>query len=148
MSDVTFNGETYILTLRDQNGAVVGNWHANNRTTHAATLQFVPNGEHQVEDQNRPHTHGPEEDKFDGEYGSLGIIRFNVEGHEGVGIHSGRQGVRDLTPEHGTGPEYVTQGCIRTTDEAMSVISETMREDPLLVVHVEENRNQRQPDLA
>jgi hypothetical protein len=148
MSEVTFNGETHILSLSDQNGAVLGNWHANNRTTSTATLQFVPNDDYEVEDQNTPHTHNAKDDSADGEYGSFGIVRFNVPGHDGVGIHSGRQNSPDLTPEHGIGPEHVTQGCIRTTDAAMAVIVETMRNDPLVVVHVEQNRNQRQPELA
>lgn len=148
MSEVTFNGETHILTLNGEDGQVLGNWQANNRTTNAATLQFVANGDYDVLDQNEPHTHNPQDDSADGEYGSFGIVRFNVPGHDGVGIHSGRQNSPDLTPEHGIGPNHVTQGCIRTTDAAMAVIVQTMQDDPLLVLHVEQNRNQRQPDLA
>jgi hypothetical protein len=143
MSELTFNGNDHTITLRDRNGQVVGTWEANNRTASTATLPYVRNGNYQVQDRHQPHTHGAREDTADGEYGSHGIIRFNVNGHDGVGIHSGRNNTPDRTPQQGTGTDHVTNGCIRTTDEAMRAISETMQQDPLLTVHVEHNRNQR-----
>jgi hypothetical protein len=45
--------------------------------------------------------------------------------------------------KHAKGSNFVTMGCIRTTDEAMAAIAETMQSDPLFWVHVVFNR-QRQ----
>ena len=143
MSEITFNGHDHTITLRDSNGVVIGTWRANNRTTSASSLQFVQNGNYPVEDRHRPHTHGVTQDSADGEYGTHGIVRFTVPGHDGVGIHSGRQNLADRTPQRGMGTDHVTQGCIRTTDEAMGVIEETMSHDPLTQIRVEHNRNQR-----
>jgi len=143
MSDITFDGHAHTITLRDRNGAVIGTWPANNRTVSAATLQFVPNGTYQVQDTHAPHRHSATQDSINGEYGTQGIVRFPVPGHDGIGIHSGRQAIADLTPQRGMGAYHVTEGCIRTTDAAMQVIEQTMRNDPLLQVHVQQNRNQR-----
>ena len=44
-----------------------------------------------------------------GPYGLHGIIRFDVPGHPGTGVHSGRANARHLP-----GPEHPTMGCIRT----------------------------------
>jgi hypothetical protein len=143
MSEIVFNGHDHTITLRGSNGAVIGRWRANNRTTSAASLQYVANGNYPVEDRHRPHTHGVTQDSTNGEYGAHGIVRFSVPGHDGVGIHSGRESIPDLTPQRGTGPDHVTQGCIRTTDDAMQTITDTMSQDPLTQIRVEHNRNQR-----
>ena len=62
--------------------------------------------------------HSPHKNERDknGAYGLYGNFIFEVEGHEGMGVHSGRA--------NKGGPEYETLGCIRTTDEAMKVIYE------------------------
>jgi len=143
MSDLTFDGHTHTLTLRDQNGQVVGTWAANNRTDAQATLQFVPNGGYTVRDSHTPTRHGAPDDTIDGRYGTQGIVQFNVPGHVGVGIHAGRQVTRDRTPERLAGPDHVTEGCIRTTEEAMGAIVNAMRNDPLTAIRVVNNRNQR-----
>jgi hypothetical protein len=143
MSDLTFDGQTRTLTLRDRSGHIVGTWPANNRTDSQATLSFVPNRDYTVQDSVAPLRHGAE-DSINGQYGSQGIVRFNVPGHDGVGVHAGRQTVPDRTPERRRGPDHVTEGCIRTTEDAMRVIATRMRSDPLTNVRVVNNRNQRQ----
>lgn len=143
MSDIAFDGHAHTITLRDRHGNVVGTWPANNRTDAHATLQFVANGVYAVQDTNAPYHHSAHQDSVNGEFGTQGIVRFNVPGHDGIGIHAGRQTIPDRTPERGTGPNHVTTGCIRTTDEAMRVIAQTMQRDPLTQVHVQHNRNQR-----
>jgi hypothetical protein len=83
------------------------------------------------------------DDSVDGHFGTQGIVQFNVPGHIGVGIHAGRQETADLTPERRAGPDHVTNGCIRTNEDAMRTIVNTMRNDPLTVVRVVSNRYQR-----
>lgn len=53
-----------------------------------------------------------------GPYDLYGIIRFNVPGHPGIGIHAGRTSTRYLP-----GPQHPTMGCIRTSDAAMLYIT-------------------------
>ncbi|HEX7517661.1 MAG TPA: L,D-transpeptidase family protein [Chthoniobacterales bacterium] len=142
MSEITFDGQTHTLTLRDRSGHVVGTWAANNRTDNRATLPFVPNRDYAVQDSVAPNRHGAE-DTANGEYGTQGIVRFNVPGHDGIGIHAGRQITPDRTPERGIGPDHVTMGCIRTTEDALTAIANTMRADPVTTVRVVNNRNQR-----
>lgn len=63
-------------------------------------------------------------------YGSHGNFIFEVPGHEGMGVHSGRT-------DRG-GPTYNTHGCIRTTDEATEQINQTHATDPLTTITVHE----------
>jgi hypothetical protein len=143
MADLIFDGNAHTITLRDRTGRIVGTWPANNRTDSRATLRFVPNGNYTVQDSVAPNRHGAE-DSTSGQYGTRGIVRFNVPGHDGVGVHAGRQGVPDLTPERRAGPDHVTEGCIRTTEEAMGAIVDAMRGGSLTNIQVVNNRNQRQ----
>lgn len=150
MADLTFDGQTHTLTLRDRNGRTVGAWDANNRTDSHATLRFVPNNNYFFQNSRAPTQHGGQLDRngvlldsVNGEFGTQGIVQFNVPGHDGVGVHAGRQTIQDATPERGVGPDHVTYGCIRTTDEAMSAIVNTMRNDPLTNIRVINNRDQR-----
>jgi L,D-transpeptidase catalytic domain len=144
MSELTFDGHAHTITLRASNGQIIGTWPANNRTSSAATLQFVPNGSYAAQDTQQSHKHPDQtSDTTNGAYGSEGIVRFAVPGHDGIGIHSGRETTPDRTPQRGVGTDHVTEGCIRTTDEAMRNITEAMRQDNLTRVRVQNNRNQR-----
>ena len=130
MSTVVFDGLAHTLTVKDKDGKVVAIGAANNRTDSHATLQFVPNGVYSLQDSKAPHTHGGTKDTVDGEYGSYGIIRFNVPGHLGVGIHAGRAKIADQTPQRAIGPDHVTQGCIRTNEDTMKSLTTLMTKDP------------------
>ena len=66
--------------------------------------------------------------------GSYGILRFNVPGHPGIGVHS-----RRANAAHLPGPPHPTEGCIRTTDDAMRSISDVIRNDPLSTIDVIRN---------
>jgi RHS repeat-associated protein len=59
--------------------------------------------------------------------GPYGNFIFDVPGRTGMGVHSGRKS-----------PEDVTEGCIRTTDDAMRDISETNKTDPLTDITVQD----------
>ena len=144
MSTATFDGQTHTLTIRNKAGMVVATGKANNRTANAATLHYVPTGSYTVLDRSAAYLHGPAQDALNGEYGTFGIIRFNVAKHGGIGIHAGRQSTPDLTPKRAVGPDHVTMGCIRTDEATMKALTDLMKVDPLESVVVV-NNNQRQP---
>lgn len=132
MSKLEFDGVRHRLRLVDRQGMVVGTWVAyNNIDSHAMIQPHIPNGSYVVRDASRlpPHAANP-----NGPYGSYGIIRFNVPGHVGVGVHSGR-----AHASHLPGPPHPTMGCIRTTDAAMKSIKDFMATDPLTVIVVSGN---------
>ena len=143
MSVLTFDGQTHTVTILDKTGKVIATGPANNRTDSHATLQFVPNGSYNVQDQTATHRHGGTHDTVNGEYGSYGIIRFNVPGHDGVGLHAGRATVADKTPQRAIGPDHVTQGCIRTNEAVMGSAAGVMKDDPITSMVVVNNRRQR-----
>ena len=105
------------------------------------------NGTHILVDRSGPHrhatsTHGIPDDSATGAYGSHGIVRLApIQGHDGIGVHSGRAGIPDGRGR--MGPDHAPQGCIRTTDEAMRVITQTMRTDPLHSITVRNNHEQQ-----
>ena len=73
-------------------------------------------------------------DSPEGPYGAAGIFRLkpytDSQGpHAGVVVHAGKAGVRDAAVN--TGWQAFTQGCVRTTPEAMEVIVQTAPNDPL-----------------
>ena len=143
MSTLEYDGAANTVTLIGSDGKVVGSWPAHNRVERAATIRFVPNGTYNLVDRSAPHRHAGSDahgplDSANGAYGTYGIVRLNpFQGHAGIGVHSGRVSLRD---GHGNiGPKHVTQGCIRTTDEAMSVITRTMHSDPLNSITVQHN---------
>ncbi|QEE25252.1 L,D-transpeptidase [Rhodanobacter glycinis] len=127
MSKLKFNGAQHQLILVDRQGKVVGTWTAyNNIDSHATIQPHIPDGTYAVVDTARPHPHAADPN---GPYGSYGIVRFNVPGHVGVGVHSGRANARHLP-----GPQHPTMGCIRTSDAAMKSIKDFMASDPLTMI--------------
>ena len=131
MSRLVYNGQTHQVSLIDNQGRTVGNWTAYNNVDSHATLRHLPNGNFTVQDTRAPHPHGRD---ANGPYGSHGIVRFNVPGHTGIGLHSGRAGARYLP-----GPQHPTMGCIRTTDAAMQAIAGAITNDPLTTMAVTNN---------
>lgn len=131
MSKLKFDGTSHQISLVNSAGATVGTWAAYNNVDSHATIRHVNNGSYSVQDQTAAHPHSP---NANGPYGSYGIVRFNVPGHPGIGVHSGRA---DAT--HLPGPQHPTMGCIRTSDDAMQAITNTMRTDALTSVEVTNN---------
>jgi hypothetical protein len=131
MAKLIFNGHTHQITLIGDTGEVVGTWAAYNNVDGHATLTHVQNGSYAVADRQAPRRHRA---SADGPYGLHGIIRFDVPGHPGIGVHSGRANARNLP-----GPAHPTMGCIRTSDEAMRTISASMNNNPLTTVEVVDN---------
>ncbi len=115
----------------DGQGREVGSWAAYNNVDSHATLRHLQNGSYTVQDQTVPHSHPADPN---GPFGSYGIIRFNVPGHVGIGVHSG-----EAQAAHRPGPPHWTMGCIRTSDDGMHAISNAMKVDALTVVEVAHN---------
>ncbi len=115
MSRMRYGGTSHQITFVDRH----------------ATLQHLPNGTFAFADTFRPHPHPANPN---GRYGSYGILRFNMSGHLGIGVHSGR-----ADAAHQPGPPHATMGCIRTTDDAMAGISAAIRNDPLTTIEIRGN---------
>jgi hypothetical protein len=140
MSDLIYNHARKNIILRDQEGQTIGTWPANNNVDSHVGLASLPNGVYQIKDTDVPHTHSG--DNSNGGYGPTGIIRlkdfyFDKMPHTAVGIHSGRKHVRDKAGRAGI--DHATKLCVRTTDEAMSMIRATMRHDSLRTLLVEKS---------
>lgn len=131
MSRLLFDGATHEITLLGSDGSVMGAWSAYNNVDSHATIRHIQNGTYEIQDRSAPHRHTPDPN---GPYGSYRIIRFNVPGHPGIGIHSGRANAR-FKP----GPPHATMGCIRTTDEAMGKIKDYMAISSLSMIEVLNN---------
>lgn len=131
MSRLLFDGRTHQLSLIGDSGVIVGTWPAYNNVDSHATLTHLQNRTYAVQDQAAPRRHVA---NANGPYGLHGIVRFNVPGHSGIGVHSGRADARHLP-----GPAHPTMGCIRTTDEAMRTISASMATARLITIEVANN---------
>ncbi len=131
MATLQFDGLAHQLTLVGSDGNVIGTWAAHNNVDSHATLTHLQNRQYVMHDRIAPHRHAA---SANGPYGLHGIVRFNVPGHPGIGVHAGRANAL-----HAPGPAHATMGCIRTTDEAMEIISRTMRTDQLRTIEVRNN---------
>jgi hypothetical protein len=130
VSKLVFDGSRHRITLYS-NGQVLGTWTAYNNVDRHATISHVRNGTYTVLDKTAPRSHAA---NANGPYGLHGIVRFNVPGHPGIGVHSGRALAKRMP-----GPQHPTMGCIRTTDEAMDLIAETMKASQLTVIEIVHN---------
>src|SRR5947209_7526912 len=131
MARLEYNHSSKTIDLYNRDGAKVGTWPANNNVDSAVGITSLPNGVYSVKDQHRPHKHPGDSSKD--AYGPAGIMRLRDFVHHGrvhdnVGIHSGRKGVPDKAGR--TGVDHATRLCIRTTDAAMSMISQIAVNDP------------------
>jgi hypothetical protein len=128
MSKLEFSRQTLKLTLTAANNTRIGSWDAaNNVDTHSKGPW--PDGLY-VFDYYVPHPG----DLPSSAYGSHGIFIFDVPEREGMGVHSGREGVPDGLGR--TGFQHCTMGCIRTTDEATAQLLKTHMMDPIKSISV------------
>ena len=127
MSHLTFNRANEELTLTTQAGSSSFK-SANNVDPRSKGIW--PNGEYQFA--YRIEHPG---DMPSSAYGSHGIFIFEVPNREGMGVHSGREGVKDGFGKSGF--EHCTMGCIRTTDEAMAQLVRTHALDPIASITVQ-----------
>jgi hypothetical protein len=137
-SRLIFDRGQHRLTLLDRNGNVLGQWLAYNNigdrprfNPDESLVRPFPDGTWTFA---YPKAHPENVVSF----GRNGILVFNVPGRSGLGVHSGRNG-----------PESITDGCIRTTDQAMATIIKLMQSgDPLTTITVENQDFSRLAALA
>ena len=132
MSTLFYDGQSHQLTMMGADGRAIRTWTAYNNTDRRATLRHVANGTYRFIDATAPKPHEPATPNSS--YGSYGIMRFDVPGHSGVGVHSGQ-----ASNSHLPGPPHPTMGCVRTTDAAMGVIVATVGSDPLTTITIVNN---------
>ncbi|MBI5748484.1 MAG: hypothetical protein HZA00_05105 [Nitrospinae bacterium] len=119
LSSLTYNFNTGSLSLYDSGGSLIGQFPAGNNTTIDSNGSWPPG--------TYPYSYyvpHPESGPT-GRYGSHGNFVFDVPGRQWMGVHSGRQN-----------PQSLTQGCIRTTDEATQTIKNLNTTDPLTSITV------------
>jgi RHS repeat-associated protein len=122
LSSLLFCRSTNTLTAFDDSGRQVASFPASNNAQRSS-LGPRPNGAWDYA-YHKDHPADP-----NGPYGDYGIFIFRVPGRAGLGVHSGR---RDRTDKEGRrGYNYATNGCIRTTDDAMKQITDLNKTDPL-----------------
>jgi len=127
LSYITYNDKTHYLLLYNNCGELVGTWIASNRTG-----DYDAKGRWQWKatpwklgrnDWSHYNSH-PGLD-VNSNYGTQGVHVFDIgdKGTRGVGIHAGQK--------DGLGWKHATEGCIRTTEDAMKAINKLHREDPI-----------------
>jgi len=122
LSSMVFNRANGTLTLLDKNGNVVIVCDAGNNATKHSKGPW-PNGTWPYSGHNN-HPADP-----NGPYGTHGIFTFKVPGRSGMGVHAGRANSGE--------PKHPTLGCVRTTGDCMSQISDFVGTDPLTTLTVQ-----------
>jgi len=123
MSFLKFSRSTKTIALFDQSGHLIGFWPAANNAQSSSDGPW-PVGRYKFS------WHSPHPGATAGSsYGINGNFIFMVPGRSGMGVHSGRSGSTDGAgrKDH----EYATDGCIRTTDAATSMIRRLHSTDKL-----------------
>ncbi len=128
MATLDFSRTGSKLQLTAANGTVIGSWDAANNVDSGSKGPW-PNGSYKF-DYYVAHPGDPPNSA----YGSHGFFGFDVPGREGMGVHSGREGVADGLGRSGF--RYCTFGCIRTTDEATAQLVKTHAIDPIASITV------------
>jgi RHS repeat-associated protein len=129
LSSLVYNNGTQTLTVVNGQGNVVGTFPASNNAQTGSRGPWEPGTYDYAYHATHP------DDAPDSPYGSNGNFVFKVPGCTGCGVHSGRA----YTPDRAgrKGPGHATNGCIRTTDDATSLIEQLIQNgDPLTTLTV------------
>ena len=125
---VIFNGGAGTLWVVPPGGTSAEGFPAGNNTTLASRGAWAPG----------TYTYGysttHKDDAPGSSYGSNGNAVFKVPGCVGCGVHSGREYKADR--RGGSGIQHVTEGCIRTTDDATKLIQDLIRQGHRPVLEV------------
>lgn len=126
----------HTITLYNAKEEIVGSWEAHNNIISTKKMRHIPDRSYLFQDTSETHMHprNPKDDTEDGKYGTYGIVRFYVPGHEAIGVHSGRKYAM-----RNPGPIHPTEGCVRTTEEAMEAIHNLIHKDHLSTITVINN---------
>ena len=109
MSSVAYNRSNNQVSVFDKNGNLVASAEAGNNVT------ISSNGTWENGIYSFSHYNEHAESGVNDAYGSNGIFVFDTDGLDrtGMGIHSGRDG-----------PQYVTEGCVRTEDGFINILKQ------------------------
>ena len=129
LSSVRFNAITGTLVVYSGTGKALGTFSASNNVDSRAPAGPAPAGifayvSHQA------HT----ESNSSGQFGSNGNFVFDFPNGSGIGVHSCRAGQCDKAGR--CGYQHATSGCIRTTDDATSLLNSLELNDPLISIQV------------
>ena len=148
-STVIYDGQAGTITVRANDGTET-TFPASNNPQLSLSIGKLVDGNYAFLDTTRPHHHSADEDSKNGAYGSGGIFRLKpfkgADGkeHDGVGLHAGRA---DSTDRAGrSGCNYATNGCVRTTEKAITFIINLAPTDPLTDLQVQNNRKPPKDD--
>jgi hypothetical protein len=128
MSILRFDRSNEKLMMLRANGLTLGPWDAANNVD-SRSKGIWPDGQYGFSFYSK-HPGDPPSSA----YGSHGIFIFDVPNREGMGVHSGREGVPDGFHRSGFG--HCTMGCIRTTDAAMVELLGAHAGDPIASITV------------
>lgn len=129
-SSLTFDRSDQKLSLFNNSGTLIGTYDASNNAQ-SGTSQFPAGSFDYHHFTLHPNAQASDAISASGFYG------FDVNGNTKYGIHAGREGQTDLAGR--TGWKYATNGCIRTTEAAMTAISSCFQSnDPLTSITVQE----------
>ena len=151
---IIFNGAEGILQIFDDSNTpddftddhFIGEFEAHNNVDRKSKGKWE-DGAYPFEDTTEPHTHGELCDKNgvkldspNGAYGEQGIFRVKPFTEKttgiiriGMGVHAGR--------EHKKFKERLTNGCIRTTAEAIKAMIKAIEDyGPMRTIYVQNNR--------
>ena len=132
LSSLLFNRPTGTMYIYHGDGTLAGEFSAGNNTTRASRGPWASGSyafSYYV-----PHSGAGPNSAF----GSNGNNVFRVPGCDGCGVHAGRRDSIDR--RGGSGVNYVTEGCIRTTDGATALIRQlTNAGDPLTFLTVSDS---------
>jgi hypothetical protein len=130
MSNLRFSRSDAKLQLASSDSVVIGTWAAANNVD-SRCAGIWPEGIYAF-----AYYVAHPGDPPNSAYGSHGIFIFDVPGREGMGVHSGREGLPDGLGRRGV--LHCTMGCIRTTDEATAQLLRTHAADPITSIAVGE----------
>ena len=125
---VIFNGGAGTLWVVPPGGTSAEGFAAGNNTTSTSRGPWAP-GTYTY-----AYSTTHKDDAPGSSYGSNGNAVFTVPGCVGCGIHSGREYKVDR--RGGSGVQHVTEGCIRTTDDATRLIQDLVRQGHRPVLEV------------
>jgi hypothetical protein len=123
-SQLLFQRKQHTVTLFSKDGKKLASFEACNNVVSGSDP--FPVGTYKFS-----HAKRHEDDAAGSTYGRYGIVVFEVPSRTGLGIHSGRADAKN-----NPGPKHPTQGCIRTTDDAMKKILEVHVNDKLTEIKV------------
>ena len=132
LSYIVYDSPLNQVSLYSKDGKLLGNWNASNHAGRIVLDEESGEKKWQFYDMPQwreinPWHHYNEHPGLDenSSYGTQGVHVFDVgdSGTRGIGMHAGRKNKR--------GWKHATEGCIRTTEDAMDRINEVHADDPV-----------------